>query len=104
MWKRGRADLEHNRSRTRTTGLRHFRAKIESNKHGISVTAKQIELSMVTWIAWHNLVAKNFTDYGNYSLEFLTLLRTDEAWDLARAQGSLFCFRIFCYIQLETKS
>ena len=40
-------------------------------------------------------MAKNLTDYGNYSLEFLTLLRTDEAWDLARAQGSLFCFRIF---------
>lgn len=40
---RGRADLEHNRSRTRTIGFRHFRAKIESSKHGIPVTAKQIE-------------------------------------------------------------
>ena len=40
---RGRADLEHNRNRTKTTGLRHFRAKIESNKHGIPVSAKQIE-------------------------------------------------------------
>ena len=37
-------------------------------------------------------MAENFTDYGNYSQEFLTLLRTDEAWDLARAQGSPFSF------------